>query len=180
MLNFPRRFASAAAVRPARMKSSAYRLETLEGREVPATFTVTNLSGDGTVPGSLPFAVIQANIAAGPDVIDFNITGGGQKIITVTETMFVNDQTTIDATTQPGGDGSTPKIIVLGGSRALSVFLLNTDPSRGTTSSGSVIRGFQVGNFNSNAVTIFFGSDGNTISDNWLGFHKDASGTPRL
>ncbi|MGL4461574.1 MAG: hypothetical protein ACRC1K_05420, partial [Planctomycetia bacterium] len=155
-------------------------METLEGREVPATFTVTNLSGDGSVAGSLPFAVTQANLAAGPDTINFNIAGGGQKIINISQTLFVNDQTTIDATTQPGGDGTTPQIIVLGGSTVPSLFLLNTDPSRGTTSSGSVIRGFQLGNYSSNGVTIFNGSDRNTISGNWIGFHKDATGTPRL
>ncbi|MGL5095519.1 MAG: hypothetical protein ACRDD1_08025, partial [Planctomycetia bacterium] len=145
MLNFSRFFAPSATVGPTKTKSAAYRLETLEGREVPATFTVTNLAADGA--GSLPSAVTQANLSPGPDTIDFNIAGTGQKIINITQTLFVNDQTTIDATTQPGGDGSTPQIIVLGGSTVPSLFLFQTDPQRGTSSSGSVLKGFQLGNY---------------------------------
>ncbi|MGL4460688.1 MAG: hypothetical protein ACRC1K_00925, partial [Planctomycetia bacterium] len=178
MLNFSRFFAPSATVGPTKTKSAAYRLETLEGREVPATFTVTNLAADGA--GSLPSAVTQANLSPGPDTIDFNIAGTGQKIINITQTLFVNDQTTIDATTQPGGDGSTPQIIVLGGSTVPSLFLFQTDPQRGTSSSGSVLKGFQLGNYSSNAITILDGSNGNTISGNWIGFFKDGNGTPVL
>src|SRR5262245_46193241 len=46
------------------------RLEALEAREVPATFTVTRL-GDGTLAGSLRWAITQANTMAGDDIIDF-------------------------------------------------------------------------------------------------------------
>ncbi len=45
------------------------RLEALEARLTPSTFTVTNLADSG--PGSLRAAITAANAHAGPDVIDF-------------------------------------------------------------------------------------------------------------
>src|SRR5262245_9616777 len=46
------------------------RLELLEDRTVPTTFTVTNLLDDGSA-GSLRSAINQANGTAGPDIIAF-------------------------------------------------------------------------------------------------------------
>src|SRR6516164_4826570 len=49
------------------------RLDILEDRTLPSTFTVTNLLDTG--PGSLRAAVTAANANPGPDAIDFATTG---------------------------------------------------------------------------------------------------------
>src|SRR5262245_6045864 len=46
------------------------RLEALEAREVPATFTVTRLADDA-LAGSLRWAITQANTMPGDDTINF-------------------------------------------------------------------------------------------------------------
>jgi hypothetical protein len=51
----------------------APRLETLDSRDVPATFQVTNLADAGV--GSLRQAVLHANANPGADDIDFAVTG---------------------------------------------------------------------------------------------------------
>jgi hypothetical protein len=56
--------------RPARFRP---RLESLDARDVPSTFTVTNSLYDGS-PGSLRWAVGQANANAGDDTITFDAT----------------------------------------------------------------------------------------------------------
>ncbi len=73
-----------------------------------ATFTVTN-SGDSG-PGSLRQAILDANAAAGADVIDFNIPGTGPfQILPASVLPPLAGQTVLDATTQPGYAG-TPLI----------------------------------------------------------------------
>ncbi len=54
----------------ARRRSFLPRLEALEDRTVPSTFTVTNLLDDGSA-GSLRVAITAANANPGADVIDF-------------------------------------------------------------------------------------------------------------
>src|SRR5437016_2507198 len=56
------------------------RLEVLEDRTVPSTFTVTNLADSG--PGSLRAAIMAANTNPGADDIKF--AGGVKGIITLT------------------------------------------------------------------------------------------------
>src|SRR5262245_9278867 len=64
------------------------RLQPLEVRDVPATFTVTNLSDSGA--GSLRQAILDASGAAGADTIDFTINGqinlAGTQLPTLTDT----------------------------------------------------------------------------------------------
>jgi hypothetical protein len=52
-----------------RCRSFVPRLEALEDRSLPSTFTVTNLNDSG--PGSLRAAVLAANAHPGPDTINF-------------------------------------------------------------------------------------------------------------
>ena len=153
------------------------RLETLEGREVPAVFTVTNTSADYRVAGSLPYAVFQANYnSPGFDNIRFNIAGAGTHVINLTATLYVNSQMAIEGNTQPGYDGSRPLISVRGSDQVPSLFLLQNDPSQQTTSTGSTVQGLSLSQYTANAVTVLVGSTGNFIQNNWIGFDKDAAG----
>src|SRR5262250_1422348 len=76
-----------------RPRSFVPRLDVLEDRTVPSTFTVTNLTDHD--PGSLRDAVQQANAHAGPDVIRF---AGGVKgtIPLTTGQLSVTDSVAID------------------------------------------------------------------------------------
>src|SRR4051812_43367732 len=80
------------------------RLEALEGRQLLATFTVTNVDDSGT--GSLRDAIAQANAASGLDTIAFDVPGAGAHTITPTSPPpDVTDPAIIDASTQPGHAG---------------------------------------------------------------------------
>ncbi len=75
-----------------------------------ATFTVTNTADSGA--GSLRQAILDANAAAGADVIDFDIAGAGPFVILpATILPPLTGGTLLDATTQPGYAG-TPLIEV--------------------------------------------------------------------
>ncbi len=146
----------------------------METRRLLSVYTVTNTSGDSTVAGSLPWAVLQTDYQSpGLDYIVFNIAGPGPFVIDVNATQYLTEQVVLDATTQPGYNG-TPLITVRGAGNVPSVFLFASQ------SSGSVIRGFAISNFTANAITVFPGSDGNYIMNNWLGFYKDASNKVHL
>ena len=167
--------------RPSRVRgrTTAPRLESLETRTLLATtYTVTNQSADRNVSGSLPWAVHQSNYTTrGLDYITFNIPGAGVHPIILNDVLYLNEQVVIDGTSQPGYNPQTkqPLIYVQGGAATPSLFVLNTDPSQGTTSSGSTIQGLGMYAFTANAVTIFAGSDGNYVQDNWMGFYLDTT-----
>lgn len=87
-------------------------LEALEDRTVPTAYHVTTLT-DG-VAGSLRDAIAQANTNAGPDTIDFQVTGtitltGGQ--------LSVNDSLTIQ--------GPGVHLLTVSGNNTSRVFLIN-------------------------------------------------------
>ncbi len=146
----------------------------LEGRSLLSTFTVTNTSGSVADRGSLPWAVQQANYQSpGLDFIKFAIPGAGPHVIHVTDTLYLNQQTVVDATTQPGYSG-TPLVTIQGDGKPASLFLLHAD------SSGSTIRGFAMVGYTANAVTIFNQSQGNWILNNYIGFAYDANGAATL
>ncbi len=68
-----------------------------------ATFTVTNTADTGA--GSLREALTDANGAAGPHTIEFNIPGGGVHTIspaTPLPQIVIVEGITIDGTSQPG------------------------------------------------------------------------------
>lgn len=79
---------------PARAPRFAPRLEPLECRTVPATFTVTNLADAGI--GSLRQAVLDANASAGADLIDFAPGLRGTVALTSGE-LGITDAVRIDA-----------------------------------------------------------------------------------
>src|SRR5262249_55838726 len=96
---------------PRRMRHRAFRptLELMEGRALLSTFVVNTgsaLDRAGSLPvgqESLRQAIEDANADTTPDVIDFNIGGGGHQVINLTSGLPVlGNAITIDGTTQPG------------------------------------------------------------------------------
>src|SRR5437588_760019 len=84
---------------PIPARSFRPRLEQLEERRVPATFTVRNTNDDGT--DSLRQAILAANGNAGPDLIVFAIPASGtQTILPLTPLPPITDPLTIDGYTQ--------------------------------------------------------------------------------
>ncbi|HET6574009.1 MAG TPA: choice-of-anchor Q domain-containing protein [Fimbriiglobus sp.] len=77
------------------------RLESLEDRTTPATFTVTNLSDAGA--GSLRNAIDLANITTGADVIDFAPAIRGETVKLTTFFNPPNSATVLGATFNPAG-----------------------------------------------------------------------------
>lgn len=78
------------------------------GYAAPATFVVTNT--DDTGPGSLRDAIDSANGNANPsdqDVIEFNITGTGTKVIQPQSTLSINESVRIDGFTQSDATRTT-------------------------------------------------------------------------
>ncbi len=136
------------------------------------TLTVTNTSGDHNVPGSLPACIYQANYGPADFYsIKFNIPGAGPYTISMQETIFVAQQMSIDATTQPGYSG-TP-LVTLNGNGLSSAIYIGPLVSGGQNNVNTV-RGLRIINFSSNAITISSGSNGNWILNNWLGFTYDS------
>jgi len=79
----------------------------LEGRQLLATFSVTNLNPAG--PGSLAWAIVQSNVTPGADTIDFDVAGTirtGRASLPV-----VTDRVTIDGASAPGFAGA-PRVTV--------------------------------------------------------------------
>src|SRR5436190_5680762 len=152
---------------PIRRRTFAPRLEAMEDRLVPATFTVLNTLDSGA--GSLRQAILDANATAGTDLIDFNIGGGGVQTIAPTSALpAITDAVTIDGTTQPGFAGSP--IIELSGASAGNV---NGLLIRG---SNSTVRSLVINRFQQAGVAIVgTGIVGNWVQGCYLG--TDVSGT---
>ena len=120
-----------------------------------ATFTVTNTNDSGG--GSLRQAILDANTAAGPDTIDFNIPGTGPfQILPLSILPPLAGGTTLDATTQPGYAG-TPLI-------EISTF--SGAGLRMTGTGGNTIRGVCVNDF---SAGIQIESDDNHVEGCFIG-----------
>ncbi len=95
---------SASPGRASRAKSQPFqpRVERLEDRTVPSTFTVSTLADSG--PGSLRQAILDANANPGADLIDFAVAG----TVLLTSAAFtpLTDEVVIDGTTAPGFAGT--------------------------------------------------------------------------
>lgn len=128
-----------------------------------STFTVTNTNDSGA--GSLRQAILDANANAGPDIINFSIGSGAQRITLTSSLPTISDPLTIDGTTQPGYAG-TPIIEVTTDGQVIGDGLTITDGS-------SVLRGLVLNRFRGHAIKIESGG-GNIIEGNYIG--TDASG----
>ena len=92
-------------------KAPALRVEALEERDVPATFTVTNLTNAGA--GSLRQAVLDANAMAGADTIVFQAGLTGPIVLTTGE-LAVTGAVDIQ--------GPGPNVVTVNGNAASRIF----------------------------------------------------------
>jgi hypothetical protein len=121
-----------------------------------ATFAVTNNSDSGT--GSLRQAILNANAAAGADVITFNMSSS--LFITLTTALpTVTDTVTIDGTTQSGYAG-TPQVVLVGNAAIGDGLVLE--------GSGSTVSALRIRSFGGNGI-VLGGTGGHTVTGNWLG-----------
>ncbi len=152
-----------------RGREGRLKLERLEDRNLLAVFTVTVTADNGA--GSLRQAILDANAAGGPDVIQFNIGAGGLQTIEVNSKLpDITGAAVINGTTQPGFAGS-PLIEINGpglGGPPAGLFAGLTILGGATT-----VQGLIVNNFGTSGIVI--GSAGNTIIGNYIG--TDPTGT---
>ena len=134
-------------------------LELMEERTLLSTFVV-NTTNDLDRAGGLPVgqeslrqAIEDVNADSTPDVIDFNIGGGGHQVITLASQLpTITDTVTIDGTSQPGYSGS-PIVEINGG--GLNAHTLELDGAN------SMVKGLVVNNVGRFAISIF--GDGTVI-----------------
>jgi hypothetical protein len=152
------------------------RLESLEDRATPATFTVTNTADSGT--GSLRDAITQANNTSGADVIDFAIPGAGVHTITPASALpTITDPLTIDGTTQPGWAAGAPVVELDGANAGVGADGLAVASSN-TVASNTVIRGLVINRFGGAGVDLVGSGPpltGVVIAGNFIG--TDPTGT---
>jgi hypothetical protein len=128
--------------RPARKGPARCRpqVEALEGRVVPSTLTVMNTNDSGT--GSLRQAILDANAASGPDVINFDPTAFStpQTIRLLSSLPDITDDLTINGPTAAGltisGDANNDGVNDRGDVRLLSVSAGNVTLSYLTLANG--------------------------------------------
>ena len=141
----------------ARTRSAPRRLscESLEDRTLLTTFTVLNTDDAGA--GSFRQAIVDANANTGPDIIHFNIGGGGAQAIELfTALPTITDPVTIDGTTQPGFV-STP-LVELDGS------LVPAGHGLAITAGTSIVQGLALRDFPWRGISLQTGG-GNLISN---------------
>jgi hypothetical protein len=112
-------------------------LELLENRTLPSTFGVVNTDDSGA--GSLRQAILDANDATGSSEITFNIPGSVLTIVPQTNLPALGNSITLDATTQPGFEG-TPLIILSGAN-------LSSGAGISMGGNGDTVRGFSFTDF---------------------------------
>jgi Ca2+-binding RTX toxin-like protein len=141
-----------------RCRSRHLRYESLEVRQLLATFAVVNTADAGA--GSLRQAILDANANPGADDIRFDIDSGPQMIMPFSALPAVTSELRIDGTTQPGFAGS-PLIEIRGFFAGPGV--------NGLTISGNdaEVRGLAINSFSSAGVSVT-GND-NIIAGNWIG-----------
>ncbi len=161
------------------------RIEVLEQRIAPATFTVTSVADAGA--GSLRQAILDANALAGTDTIAFAIPGPGPHVIEPLSALPVISTTmVIDGYMEPG---SAPNTLAVGSDAKIEIVL---DGSVAGTADGLVIagdattvRGLAIHSFRDDPLNASVGGAGirisghdNLIEGNHIG--TDPSGADNL
>jgi hypothetical protein len=134
--------------------------------QATTTFVVTNTNATG--PGSLLFAIADANESPGADLITFNIPGAPPYVINQTVQLpNVTDPVTIDGTTQPGFGGTPVVELIYAGNFNGLMFKVGNNTFRGIamTAPGVPALEFQQGG-------------NNIVEGNFLG--TNVSGTQTL
>lgn len=135
------------------------------------TFTVTNTNDSG--PGSLRQAFLDANAELSHDVINFNIPGGGRKIIAPLSPLPVPlDSLTLDGYTQPG---TVPNTLTNANNAVLQIQLdgenaggPDVDGLHFSNTRSNVVRGIIITGFSGDGIE-FEGGGGNLVQDVWAG-----------
>jgi parallel beta-helix repeat protein len=144
------------------------RVDGLEDRLAPATFTVTSVANSGA--GTLRQAITDANAAAGADDIVFNIAGAGVKTINLRSALPVITETvSIDGGTQPGF--ANLPLIAINGSKAgggVSGLVVS-----GSKSDGTLIRGLVIQRFTGDGIRLL--SNDNTVETCYIGTNAAGS-----
>ncbi|HIV72894.1 MAG TPA: DUF4347 domain-containing protein, partial [Candidatus Aquabacterium excrementipullorum] len=146
---------------------------------VLATYTVTSTidnAASAATPGTLRWAITQANATAGTDTIAFNIIGtagtyGEYTISPYAAMTTITEAVIIDGTTQSGTAAAGHPLIVLDGNGASATGL-----NLSGTADGTVIRGLVIRDFTSYGIYIAANSNGNTLVGNYIG-SLNADGT---
>ncbi len=135
-----------------------FQLEPLEGRQLLATFVVSNTSNSGT--SSLRWAINQSNATTGPNTIDFMIPGvqGPQTINLLSALPAITKPVTINGLTQSAQ-------VVLSGAHA-GKGAIGLDLT--STAAGSTLEGLVIDAFSGGGVLVNGGS-GDTITQDVIG-----------
>jgi titin len=137
------------------------RLEELERRLAPATFTVSNVNDGG--PGSLRQALLDADASPGTDAVNFNIAGAGAHTISPLSPLpFITDPLALDGATQPGYAGAP--LIRLSGALAGASNVNGLVVTAGAT----LVRGLAVGGFSGIGI-LLAGYGGDVLAGNYVG-----------
>lgn len=141
-------------------------METLEARQLLATFAVENVLDAG--PGSLRAAIEDANALAGRDTITFDIPGAGPHTIELESGLpEITESVTIEGTSEPDYAGEGPVVEVLGSQLpTYSHGLIVRAPD-------TTIRGLSLGGFSGQAIRDVYHAGGTLIEQNYLGVRAD-------
>lgn len=139
------------------------RLETLERRELLATFTVSTTGDSGA--GTLRQAIIDSNTAGGTNTINFSITGTGiQSIALLSPLPTVTTPVTINGFSQTSGS-TTPQIELNGAGAGAGANGLNI------TAGNSTVQGLIINRFTGNGI-VLSGTGGNAINGDFIGVNQ--------
>ena len=136
-------------------------VDAVESRLLLSTFTVTSTADSG--PGTLRYAINEANAEGGSNTIAFDIPGSGPQVISpMSELPPIISPVTIDGYTQPGsspntsatGDNAVPSIVIDGSQ------ITNITQSLGLQlqANNSTVEGLVIRNFGGIGV-VLSGSD---------------------
>lgn len=134
----------------------------------PTLYMVTNVSGDPAVSGSLPWALMQANyVTPGFDYIRFDLPVWPIQEIVITQPLWVNDSVDISVPLDSAGP-----TVGIRGTNLPYLFILQSDPTLGVTSSSTTIAGLGMTGFTDAALVTTPAAQGLFIQDNWIGFAR--------